>query len=64
MSHGVAQAAYPLWFVLAFVCCTVSGGMLAAAEREGMTSQAWRAPLLSTLQPSAVACQHFSFSSR
>ena len=40
MSHGVAQAAYPLWFVLAVVCCTVSGGILAAAEREGMTSQA------------------------
>jgi hypothetical protein len=43
MSPGVAQAVYPLWFVLAVVCCTVSGKMLVAAEREGQTSQAWLA---------------------
>jgi hypothetical protein len=35
MSSGVAQAAYPLWSVLALLCAAVSGRMLVAAEREG-----------------------------
>jgi hypothetical protein len=41
MSPGIAQAVYPLWFVLAVICSAVSGGMLLAAEREGLSSQAW-----------------------
>ena len=43
MRSGVAQAAYPLWTVLAILCAAVSGRMLVAAQREGLTSQAWLA---------------------
>ena len=43
MSSGVAQAAYALWSVLAILCATVCGRMLMAAEREGLSSQAWLA---------------------
>jgi hypothetical protein len=43
MSSGVAQAAYPLWSVLAILCAAVCGRMLVAAEREGLSSQAWLA---------------------
>jgi hypothetical protein len=43
MSSGVAQAAYPLWSVLAILCAAMSGRMLVAAEREGVRSQAWLA---------------------
>jgi hypothetical protein len=43
MSSGVAQAAYPLWSVLALLCAAMSGRMLVAAEREGLPSQAWLA---------------------
>ena len=43
MSSGVAQAAYPLWSVLALLCAAMSGRMLVAAEREGLSSQAWLA---------------------
>jgi hypothetical protein len=35
--------AYPLWFALAVCCAAVSSRMLVAAEREGLTSQAWLA---------------------
>jgi hypothetical protein len=41
MSSGVAQAAYAQWSVLAILCATVCGWMLMAAEREGLSSQAW-----------------------
>jgi hypothetical protein len=43
MSSGVAQAAYPLWSVLAILCAAMSGRMLVAAQREGLPSQAWLA---------------------
>ncbi len=43
VSSGFAQAAYPLWAVLAILCAAVSGRMLVVAERKGMTSQAWLA---------------------
>ncbi len=43
MSSGVAQAAYAHWSVLAMLCATVCGWMLLAAEREGLSSQAWLA---------------------
>jgi hypothetical protein len=43
MSSGLGQAAYPLWTVLAVVCAVVSARMLVAAEREGLSSQAWLA---------------------
>jgi hypothetical protein len=43
MSSGVAQAAYPLWSVLAILCAAVCGRMLVAAEREALSSQAWLA---------------------
>jgi hypothetical protein len=43
MSSGVAQAAYPLWSVLAILCAAMSGRMLVAAEREGLPFQAWLA---------------------
>jgi hypothetical protein len=43
MSSGVAQAAYPLWSVLAILCAAMSGRMLLAAERERLPSQAWLA---------------------
>jgi hypothetical protein len=39
MSSGVAQAAYPLWSMLAILCAAMSGRMLVAAEREGVRSQ-------------------------
>jgi hypothetical protein len=43
MSAGIAQGADLLWSVLAILCATVSGRMLVAAEREGLSSQAWLA---------------------
>ena len=45
MSSGVAQAAYPLWAALAFLCVAVSGRMLVVVEREGLASQAWLAAI-------------------
>jgi hypothetical protein len=41
VSAGVAQGADLSWAVLAILCAAVSGRMLVAAEREGLTSQAW-----------------------
>jgi hypothetical protein len=49
MSSGVAQAAYPFWSMLAILCAAMSGRMLVAAEREGVTSQAWLAAASFTL---------------
>jgi hypothetical protein len=43
MSSGVAHAAFALWSVLAILCATVCGRMLMAAERAGLSSQAWLA---------------------
>ena len=58
MSAGAAQAAYPLWSVLAVVGAAVSGRMLFAAEREGLASQAWLAALCFGLW-SALAALYF-----
>jgi hypothetical protein len=58
MNSGVAQAATPLWGVLAILCATVSGRMLIAAEREGLASQAWLAALCFGLW-SALAALYF-----
>jgi hypothetical protein len=58
MSPGIAQAAYPLWSVLALLCAAVSGRMLVAAEREGLPSQAWLAAVCFGLW-SALACLFF-----
>ena len=43
MSAGLAQAAYPTWFVFSVCCAAGSGRMLMAAEREGLRSQGWLA---------------------
>jgi hypothetical protein len=58
VSPGVAQAAYPLWFVLAILCAAVSGRMLVAAEREGLISRAWLAAVCFGLW-SALAALYF-----
>jgi hypothetical protein len=58
MSPGIAQAAYPLWSMLALLCAAVSGRMLVAAEREGLPSQAWLAAVCFGLW-STLACLFF-----
>jgi hypothetical protein len=58
MSSGVAQAAYPLWTVLAVVCAAVSGRMIVAAELEGLSSQAWLAAVCFALW-SVLAALYF-----
>jgi hypothetical protein len=58
MNSGVAQAAYPLWAVLSVVCAAVCSRMLVAAERKGLTSQAWLAAVCFGLW-SALAALYF-----
>ena len=41
MNSGAAQAAYPVLSVLSVLCAAVCGRMLMAAERAGLSSQAW-----------------------
>jgi hypothetical protein len=54
----VTAGAYPLWSVLAILCAAVSGRMLVAAEREGLSSQAWLAAICFGLW-SALAAVYF-----
>ncbi len=58
MISGVAQAAYPLWAALAILCAALSGRMLVAAEREGLSSQAWLAAVCFALW-SVLAALYF-----
>ena len=58
MSAGAAQAAFPLLSGLAVLCTVVSGRMLVAVEREGLTSEAWLAAVCFGLW-SALAALYF-----
>ena len=41
MSPGLAQAAYPTWFVFSVCCAAASGRLLMASLDDGFRSQAW-----------------------